>query len=294
MIGVTRVSLGVQDFDPDVQKAIGRIQPYAQVLRACFDLREAGIQKINLDLMYGLPNQTLESMEDTATLAASLKPDRISLFSYAHVPEVKKHQQALEKYGLLSPEESLRLEQMARQTLLEAGYVAVGMDHFALPHDSLVSALQEGTLRRTFQGYTDDKARTLLGVGASSIGFAGDTYFQNARDVNDYRTCVRQNGLAVMREFQRTEEDEFRGALIEKLMCQMEVDVEAVCAEYGVPLAAVYQNLLALAPFEMAGVIDRKGYKIKLAIPHRMAIRMIASLFDAYGQGEGMPVSRIM
>lgn len=294
MVGVNRVSLGVQDFDPDVQKAIGRVQSYAQVARAVFDLREAGIKHINVDLMYGLPRQTEESMEDTAILAETLKPDRISLFSYAHVPQVKKHQQALEKHGLPSLIESLALEKAARGVFLEAGYEAIGMDHFALPTDSLTQAMHEDRLHRTFQGYTDDQAAHLLGVGASSISQTGDHFFQNVRDVQEYRQRVRQSGFATVCGLRKQGDDHLRGAIIEKLMCNMEADVEEICHHYGYELDQVKNNLLQLAPFEMAGVIERYGYKIKLGTGHRMAMRVVASLFDRYKRSDSAPVSCVV
>lgn len=294
MVGITRISLGAQDFNPDVQKAIGRIQSFAQVARACFELREAGIKNINLDLMYGLPKQTPETIIDTAELAVALKPDRIALFSYAHVPQVKKHQHSLEKHGIPSLAESLALEQAARHILLESGYVAIGMDHFALPTDPMAMSLARGALRRTFQGYTDDTATHLLGLGASSISQTGDYFFQNARDAGEYRDLISREGFAVIRGLKKAEGDNFRAALIEKLMCNMEVDVEAIAAEHGQELSSLNNSLRALAPFEMAGVVERSGYVIKLSIQSRMAVRVVASLFDIYPRDEFTPVSRVV
>ncbi len=280
MMGVTRVSLGVQDFNPEVQKAIGREQPFAMVRDACDMLRAAQIEAINFDLIYGLPFQSPTALADTARLAASLSPSRIALFSYAHVPQLKKHQRALEQYIMPGPHASLAMETMARNALCDAGYVEIGMDHFAKPSDSLTRAAQDGRLRRNFQGYTDDTADALLGVGASSIGKATDAYFQNARDLKAYGEAIQAHGLATTRGLKLSGEDRFRAAIIESLMCTMSVNLERVCRQFDYSLAALAPEIQALAPFEEHGIVRREGHKITMILPSRMAVRVIASLFD--------------
>jgi oxygen-independent coproporphyrinogen-3 oxidase len=294
MLGVTRVSLGVQDFDPDVQKAIGRIQPFDQVERACSLLREAGIRKINLDLMYGLPLQSPPSVAQTAMQALALRPDRIALFSYAHVPQAKKHQRVLEQYILPGPYAALAMEGAARAVLREAGMVEIGMDHFARPTDSLVKALEAGTLHRNFQGYTDDQASTMLGVGASSIGRMGQGYFQNERNVAAYQERVRAEGFSVTRGLRLKGEDKLRGAIIESLLCTMKVNLESLCRARNYSLSILVGALDRLKPFEEAGLVKREGYTITLTTPHRMAVRVVASLFDTTTLAKDAPVSRAM
>ena len=292
LLGVTRVSLGVQDFDPNVQHIIGRKQSYELVKAACNDLREAGVRNICFDLMYGLPLQSPASLAETARDAVSLRPNRISLFSYAHVPQVKKHQRALEQYILPGPHACVAMESAARHVLREAGYVEVGMDHFALPADPLSIAAVEGRLQRNFQGYSDDKAEVLLGIGASSIGHLPGAYFQNVRSTDDYEAKIRADGFATTRGLVLTGEDRLRAAVIESLMCSMAVNLEKLCRQYNYALTAFTDELEALKPFEEAGLVRRSGYKIFLTTPYRMAVRVIASLFDKTVRQADAPVSR--
>lgn len=292
LVGVTRVSLGVQDFDPDVQQAIGRVQPFEMVKAACDRLREAGVARINFDLMYGLPMQSPASVAETARKALELKPDRIAFFSYAHVPQVKAHQKALEQYILPGPHAALAMERAGRDVLREAGYIEIGMDHFARPSDPLAKAWKNHKLRRNFQGYTDDSAVSMLGLGASSIGRAPGGYFQNARDIDAYQAQIRQQGLATARGLRLSGEDKFRAAIIEELMCYMKVNLELVCREHHTSPASLMEALDALQPFEEAGIIKRQGYRIELAIPQRMAVRVIASVFDKTLRTPDAPVSR--
>ncbi|MDX9689941.1 MAG: oxygen-independent coproporphyrinogen III oxidase [Alphaproteobacteria bacterium] len=292
MMGVTRVSLGVQDFNPEVQSAIGRIQPYEMVKEACDLLRTYGIEKINFDLMYGLPFQSPTSLAQTARQAARLHPSRIALFSYAHVPQVKKHQRALEQYIMPGPHAALAMESLARKTLVDAGYVEIGMDHFAHPDDTLAKAAADKRLRRTFQGYTDDCAGSLLGIGASSIGTSKGHFFQNAHGIEDYVQALRTEGFATKRGLVMTGEDKLRAAIIESLMCTMSVNLETVCRKHNFSLVTLNAEIAALEPFEAMGVIHLDGYKITLAIPHRMAVRVVASLFDKKQRNEHTPVSR--
>ncbi len=294
MAGITRVSLGIQDFDEDVQNAIGRVHSFEQIAESCYLLREAGIEKINFDLMYGLPKQSPTSVAKTARLAANLTPDRISVFSYAHMPHIKKHQKALEQFILPGPHAALAMESAARTILREDGFIEIGMDHFARPSDTLTKAKKKGTLRRNFQGYTDDTAGTLLGVGASSITKSTDLYFQNACDVDDYRQRIAQHGLATTRGLTLNSEDKFRGEIIQELMCNLSVNLEKICTKNNFSVSSLAEPLEALKPFEKAGLIKRDGYKITLTTPRRMAVRVIASVFDTTQRDEEKPVSRAL
>jgi oxygen-independent coproporphyrinogen-3 oxidase len=292
LLGITRVSLGVQDFVPEVQEAIGRIQSYEMITEACAMLREAGIEKINFDLMYGLPFQSPVSIAETARKAVKLKPDRIALFSYAHVPQVKKHQRALEQYVLPGPALSLALENAARTVLREAAYVEIGIDHFARAHDPLAKAAFAGKIRRNFQGYTDDNAAHILGVGASSIGRAYGNFYQNARDIDDYQQRVSEHNFATTRGLRLTGEDRLRAAIIESLMCTMSVNYETLCHDHHFSPATLAASLEALKPYEEAGIITRKSGRITLSTRHRMAVRVIAACFDKTVRAPDAPVSK--
>ena len=292
MMGVSRVSLGVQDFDPNVQHVIGRKQSFEMIKEACTMLRGEGIRHINFDLMYGLPLQSPASVAETAREAVSLYPSRISLFSYAHVPQVKKHQKVLEQYILPGPYACLAMETAARNVFRDAGYVEIGMDHFARPEDPLAKANQEGRIHRNFQGYTDDKAQTLLGVGASSIGHTMTNYFQNARDSGAYEEKIRKHGFATVRGLQLSGEDKMRSDIIESLMCTMSVNLEAVCRAHNFSLAGLCDEFEALMPFIEQGIVKEDGYKISIATPYRMAVRVIAAIFDRTKRGADAPISR--
>ncbi|MER2519229.1 MAG: oxygen-independent coproporphyrinogen III oxidase [Bdellovibrionales bacterium] len=282
--GITRASLGVQDFNADVQKTVHRIQPYDMVAQTCASLRAAKISRINFDLMYGLPGQTEDSVAETTRQALTLRPDRIALFSYAHVPHFKIHQQALNALRIPTGLERLSMERAAREILRNAGYIEIGMDHFALPHDNLALALHEKRLHRNFQGYTNDTAPTLVALGASAIGFTPHGYFQNEKDIGRYQTMVANKTLPISRGLALTAEDRLRGEIIERLMCDLACDVKSICRKHNATLDAFASTFDAMRPFEQAGLMTRKDYVITLQGPYRMAIRALASLFDAYVQ----------
>jgi oxygen-independent coproporphyrinogen-3 oxidase len=282
--GVTRVSLGVQDFDAAVQTIIHRHQPYELVAQACDWLREAGIPRINLDLIYGLPKQTPQTVADTATRACTLNPDRIALFSYAHVPQMKKHQKVLEEHGLPDIHERLALEQTVRAILTTNGYNPLGIDHFAKDEDPIMQARRENRLNRNFQGYTEDGAQTLIGLGASSISQTADGYFQNEHDERAYQSALAAGRLPVRRGFLLSHEDRVRRAIIEQLMCTLSCDVEALCQEHQFDIEKLADDFKRLKPYEDAGIISRKGYTVRLTTPHRMAVRVICKVFDDYSR----------
>ncbi|MDR3448927.1 MAG: oxygen-independent coproporphyrinogen III oxidase [Alphaproteobacteria bacterium] len=289
--GVTRVSLGVQDFDPGVQAAIGRVQPYEMVAALCAQLRAAGIHHINFDLLYGLPRQTVGILTDTCRRAADLSPDRIALFAYAHVPALKKHQKALEPHGIPDMGQRLAMDQAARGILVSRGYEAIGIDHFARYGDSLAQAWRAGHLHRGFQGYMEE-AGTLLGFGASSISQTEAGYFQNERDERAYQSAVAGGDLPVHRGFLLSREDRVRRAIIGQLMCSLSCDIEAICRAFDYPVETFAATLEKMKPFEKGGIVARDGYALCLTTPHRMAVRVICSLFDAYTPGSPMLASR--
>ncbi len=291
--GVTRVSLGAQDFNPAVQQLVHRTQPFEKVAAVCAWVRESGITHINFDLMYGLPHQTPQSIAKTTEMAVALAPSRIALFSYAHVPQFKPHQNALTRHGIPQGAERLALDTAARRVLSEAGYVAIGIDHFTRPDDSLATLQREGRLRRNFQGYTDDEAPLLLGLGASSISQTPEGYFQNARDERPYEQAILGETFPIQRGFLLTPHDKLRGAIIERLMCDLRCDARALATSFAIPFETLNDAFHALGRYEAAGLIQISDGAIKLTSAYPMAIRMIASCFDNYQRQATIPSSRV-
>jgi oxygen-independent coproporphyrinogen-3 oxidase len=277
-IGVTRASLGAQDFAGHVQQAIGRIQPFAMVERAMSELREAGIDDINLDLMYGLPGQSLADVRASATLAASLEPRRLAYFGYAHVPWMKPHQRLIDAGTLPGAAERLAQAAAARAVLLDRGYDAVGLDHFALPQDALAVAARAGRLRRNFQGYTADPADALLGFGASAIGSLPQGFVQNAPDAGGYARAIDASRLATVRGLALTADDRRRGRIIERLMCDFAADLDTLAG----PDRDFAAELAALAPLAADGLLRIEGRRIAVTEQGRPFVRLVAATFDAY------------
>lgn len=280
--GVKRASLGVQDVDMDVQAAIGREQSFEQVAQSVAWFRKHGINRINLDLIYGLPRQTVAGVTQTAETCLALKPDRIALFSYAHVPQIKPQQKVLEIHGLPDKADALQLEQAMRDVLVGAGYKEVGMDHFALPDDALTRSMENGTLHRNFQGYTDDTSNVLIGFGASSLSQIEGNFFQNEKDISKFQQCIFQGKLATIRGYHSDEDDKGRAALIEKLMCALKVDVGAHMVE----------EIKALQPFIETGVASWNNGVLSLTAPQRMAVRALAHVFDKHSRARAQVYSK--
>ncbi|MGY6708002.1 MAG: oxygen-independent coproporphyrinogen III oxidase [Rhizobiaceae bacterium] len=281
-LGVNRASLGVQDLHPAVQVAIGRIQPYEKVRAAADFLRDAGIAALNFDVMYGLPHQSTGTIRRTAEQVAALAPDRIALFGYAHVPWMKKHQRLIDERVLPDASERMELARAARRVFVEAGYVEVGIDHFALPGDAMVKALGKGTLRRNFQGYTTDAAETLVGLGVSSIGRTPFGFVQNASDEGAWRRAVAEGRLATARGKAFEHEDMVRAAAIEKLLCFFAVDLDAVARAHGYPGSIFDAEIERLDEFARAGWLRVDGRKVTM-VAHRWELaRLVASRFDTY------------
>jgi oxygen-independent coproporphyrinogen-3 oxidase len=277
-IGVNRASLGMQDAAPHVQEAIGRVQPFAQVERAADDLREAGIANLNIDLMYGLPRQTVRDVAHSAELAALLKPQRLALFGYAHVPWFKTHQRLIDEAALPGLSERLRQVDLAAETLVRCGYQAIGLDHFALPDDELAVAAREKRLHRNFQGYTTDQADALIGLGASAIGKLPQGFVQNAPDVAGYARAVAGGKFATVRGLALSDDDRRRAVIIERLMCDLAVDLDAVAGGAN----NFTDEVAALHELADEGLVRIDGSRIAVTPAGRPFVRLIAAAFDAY------------
>src|SRR5271166_3233435 len=288
LMGVTRVSLGVQDLEPVVQKAIGREQSYEQT-RACADAaRSLGVGSLNLDLIYGLPLQTEEGVARTARRTLDLKADRVAVFGYAHVPWMKRHQALIPEEQLPGP--VARYEQLNaihRVLTQEGGYVALGLDHYALPSDAMAGAAAARRLRRSFQGYTTDAAPALVGFGASSIGSLPQGYVQNAPTAAAYSKEIEADRLATVRGIALSADDRLRRDVIERVMCDLEVDIDSVaakhCADPAPAKAAAADGILR---FEEDGLASWDGRRIVVGERGRPFVRSIAALFDRYLAGE--------
>jgi oxygen-independent coproporphyrinogen-3 oxidase len=284
--GVTRASLGVQSFDPAVQKAINRIQSYEQTASATDKLRSRGIEAVNFDLIYGLPLQTVESCEQTVAQALQLAPDQLSVFGYAHVPWMKKHQRMIDTAALPNPQQRLAQFGAISQSLTDATYRRIGLDHFARPDDRLVRCLDAGTLHRNFQGYTSDQCATLIGFGASAVGTLPQAYVQNTTQVGEYRRRIEAGSFAIQRGRRLTAEDRLRRDVIERIMCDFRVDLRAVGASHGVRPEYFMDELGRLTDLERDGIVHIDGAVVSLEEAYWPLARTVASLFDAYLQPE--------
>ncbi len=281
-IGVNRASLGVQDFDPAVQAAIGRIQPAEIVAQAVRHLREAGISSLSFDLIYGLPEQSVSSIQRTVDSAIALSPDRISLFGYAHVPWFRINQKLIDASKLPGSEQRLELERTAHGAIEKAGYTPIGIDHFAKPDDAMALALKDRTLRRNFQGYTTDRADTLIGFGASSIGRTRAGYAQNVTDTGNWRDRLINGRFATERGRALTHDDRLRADVIEQILCFFEVDLEATAARHGAAPDGLLADAGKLNDLLSAGWVVANDGKIQIVRHGAELARLVASAFDAY------------
>ncbi|MFC4624133.1 oxygen-independent coproporphyrinogen III oxidase [Daeguia caeni] len=276
-IGVNRASLGVQDIDEKVQKAIGRIQPFETVRRATDLLREVGISRINFDLIYGLPYQTVETIRSTCEKVASLKPDRVACYGYAHLPQRRSNQRLVDASLLPDADERFVQAQTVADCFRSYGYQPVGIDHYALPDDSLAIAARSGTLNRNFQGYTDDTCETLIGFGPSSISQFHGGYVQNIADVGQYRKRVESGDLATVRGYTLRDSDRIRARIITALMCNFAVDLNEVA-----PDMEFSDELALLRPLVADGVVEVKNGIIRATEDGKPLIRLVAAAFDEF------------
>lgn len=282
--GFTRASLGVQSFDPEVQRAINRVQSFEETAAATAALRRNGIAGVNFDLIYGLPGQTVASCLDTVEKALRLAPDRFSVFGYAHVPSFKRHQRRIDTVALPGTAERLAQSLAVAAALVSAGYVQIGLDHFARPGDALARAAGAGRLRRNFQGYTTDGAEVLIGLGASAIGRLPGGYVQNAVPISDYEKRVVAGELPIARGRAISSEDRLRGRIIERIMCDYEVDVGALCAGFGHDPGMLIDEA-KLEGLRRDGIIERSGTSLRVRPEARPLVRSVAAAFDAYLAG---------
>jgi oxygen-independent coproporphyrinogen-3 oxidase len=279
--GMTRASLGVQDFDSDVQSAINRLQSFEQTQTVVEALRGMGVGSINLDILYGLPLQTTETLHRTIDLAVSMRPNRIALFGYAHVPWMKKHQTLIDKSALPSPTERFDLASYGAALLAKAGYIPLGIDHFADENDNLSAAAADGKMRRNFQGYTTDEAETLIGLGASSIGKLPQGYVQNTVSAADYIRKVRAGELATIRGFALSPTDRIVGRLIESLMCDFSFSVTDLGRTFGSQVDLLLADVKRIAAEEKE-LVRFDGDLFQVMPEGRPFVRTIASHFDRY------------
>ncbi|MFN3868652.1 MAG: oxygen-independent coproporphyrinogen III oxidase [Hyphomicrobiaceae bacterium] len=277
-VGVNRVSIGVQDFAEAVQVAINRMQSFEQTEFVVDQFRAHGVKSVNIDLVYGLPHQTRSTLEQTLQHVLTLKPDRIALFGYAHLPARITHQRLIDEAALPDMTERFAQANRATNRLSEAGYVTVGLDHFALPTDSLAA----GNVHRNFQGYTTDEAAALIGLGASSIGRLPQGYVQNATPVADYERRVGNGGLATVRGHAMSVDDNVRGLVIERLMCDFRFPTEELRARFGDAAEPVIDEARMLAESDADELVAAEGDGFRVTDKGRLFIRSICSVFDSY------------
>lgn len=282
-IGVNRVSLGVQDHNPEVQIAVHRIQPREVTERAIYWARKAGIQMVNIDLIYGLPRQTPESFARTLDEIITLKPDRLAVFSYAHVPWIKPSQKILETENLPNAETKLQLLKLTIEKLTLSGFGYIGMDHFAKPDDELTIAQKNKTLQRNFQGYSTRGNTDIYSFGISSISQAADAYWQNHKDLLVYSEALSRGEAPIERGYVLNEDDIVRRKTIMRLMCDLELDYAELSRQTGVNASEYFANEIAsLADLEADGLVQRSATGLKITSAGRLFIRNVAMRFDAY------------
>jgi oxygen-independent coproporphyrinogen III oxidase len=284
--GLNRASIGVQDFDPVIQQTIGRPQTFAVTKAAADALRARGIRSLNVDILYGLPHQNEQRISESVQQVLSLAPDRVALYGYAHVPWMARRQSMIPTDALPSPEERLGLYETARQLFVWDGFREIGIDHFAREGDGLEVADREGRLRRNFQGYTDDTAAALIGVGASSISRFPQGFAQNNASTSAYQAAIRDGRFATARGHAFSDEDRLREAMIGALMCDFRIDFAKIGAEFGLTPAQVATRLNGIDD-AFPGMLAHEATAIEIRAGARPLARMIARFLDAYAVNEG-------
>jgi oxygen-independent coproporphyrinogen-3 oxidase len=286
-LGFNRLSFGVQDFDPAVQKAVHRVQPYEQVAELMAEARRLAFDSVNMDLIYGLPRQTPESFQRTLAQVAQARPDRIALYAYAHLPARFKPQRRILVEELPPPPDKVGMLAAALAAFDAAGYVYIGMDHFALPEDALAIARREGKLHRNFQGYSTQPDCDLIGLGVSAIGKIGATYSQNAKTLEEYQDALDQGHLPVIRGLAASRDDLARRAVIMALMCQGRVDFEAVELAHLIDFRDYFApELKRLEPLVGDGLVELADEGIRLTEMGWFFVRGVAMVFDRYLQAD--------
>jgi oxygen-independent coproporphyrinogen-3 oxidase len=281
--GFNRISVGVQDFDPEVQRAVHRIQSEEQTLEVIRAARDAGFHSVNIDLIYGLPKQSLVSFETTLDRVVAAEPDRIAVYNYAHLPNLFKPQRRIQESDLPAPETRLKLLALAIRRLNAAGYQYIGMDHFAKTADTLAVAQRNGLLHRNFQGYSTHADCDLIGLGVSSIGNVGPTYSQNFRTLEEYYNALDHNTLPIMRGTELSADDLLRRAVIGALMCHFGVSKESFATSYLIDFDHYFATELEeLREMEKLGLVELENSSITVTPKGRLLVRNIAMVFDRY------------
>ena len=282
-IGFNRASLGVQDFNPEVQAAINRIQSIKEtrgIIEAC---RAHGFASVNIDLIYGLPKQTTEGFANTLDSVIALRPDRLAVYSYAHLPELFRPQRQLNAFDLPTAEEKIALLRLAIEKLTQAGYVYIGMDHFALPDDELALAQARGSLHRNFMGYTTHADSDLIGFGVSSISHIGESFSQNPRTLPEWEAAIDAGRLPVWRGLAMSEDDSLRADLIQQWMCHGRIDKAQIARHYDIDFDAYFADAIeCLAPLQADGLVQLDPRQITATAQGRWLLRNVAMCFDAY------------
>ena len=282
-IGFNRASLGVQDFDPAVQQAVNRIQSVEETVAIMDACREGGMRSVNVDLIYGLPKQSHAGFGRTLDTVVAARPDRLAVYSYAHLPELFKAQKQIEEADLPDAATKLGLLQLAIEKLTAAGYVYIGMDHFALPDDDLARAQERGSLHRNFMGYTTHADSDLVGLGVSAISHIGDSFSQNPRDLPSWQIALDEGRLPVFRGMSLEEDDVLRADLIQQLMCQGEIPVAALERRHAIDFGEYFADAIArLQPMVEDGLVRIEPDRITATTQGRLLLRNIAMCFDRY------------
>lgn len=282
-VGFNRCSMGIQDFDPKVQKAVNRIQPEDITSDAVKWSRELGFSSINLDLMYGLPHQNIKTYSETIDKVLKMNPDRLAVFNYAHLPSMIKHQQLIKDEWLPSSDLKLELLKLSIEKLNDAGYVYIGMDHFAKPDDELTIAMENGTLYRNFQGYSTHAGINLIAIGITGIGMLSDVYVQNEKKLDDYYKAIDNGQLPIMRGVTLNEDDQLRREVITELMCNFRLDKSKFELKYNIQFDAYFADaLMNLKSLEEDNLIELGKDQLKVTDIGRLLIRNIVLNFDYY------------
>jgi oxygen-independent coproporphyrinogen-3 oxidase len=295
-MGLNRISLGVQDLDPQVQAAVNRVQGAEETLGLIDAARDAGFGSVSIDLIYGLPFQTLERFNRTLDAIIEARPDRLSVYNYAHLPDLFRAQRLIREEDLPTPETRLALLQCTIDRLRDAGYVYIGMDHFALPDNELVRARENGQLQRNFQGYSTYADCDLVGLGVSAIGRVGDSYAQNRKDIRDWRRSLQSGALPVWRGIQLGWEDQLRRAVIEQIMCHGQVDFDALGEAHGVDFDEHFApELESLRALEADGLVTMDDGALEVTPRGMLLVRAVAMVFDEFLQRQqGRAFSRVV
>jgi len=295
-LGFNRLSMGVQDFDPDVQRAVNRIQSEDQTFRVLEDARKNGFRSVSFDLIYGLPRQTVERFARTLDKVISAGPDRLSIFNYAHLPDLFKTQRQIHAEDLPTATEKLDILQFSIDRLTNAGYVYIGMDHFARPDDELAVAQRAGTLYRNFQGYSTHSDCNLVAMGITSIGMVSDSYSQNVKTLDDYYDAIDGSRLPVFRGIRLNADDQLRRDIITGLICHFRLDVSSIEARHDIIFHDYFKSeIAALEPMQADGLVQFDGDEIVVTPAGKLLIRNVCMVFDRYLNGStGQRYSRVI